>query len=70
VPLARADAQRGAEHTVNLHHEQVTLDEPARLLLPLFDGTLDRAALIRAERRAEIIDTTIRALADAALLAP
>ena len=45
--LARADAGRGAAETVSLHHVPVPLDGPSRTLLPLLDGTRDRAALVQ-----------------------
>ena len=47
-PLARADAGRGAHDTANLQHMPVELNAASRALLPLIDGTRDRAAL--AER--------------------
>jgi len=46
-PLARWRAARGA-HVVNAHHTHVPVDPFARALLPLLDGTRDRAALARA----------------------
>lgn len=46
--LARADASGGATQTASLHHESVSLDGPSSALLPLLDGTRDRAALIQA----------------------
>jgi len=45
--LARADAARGASETVSPYHVSVPLDGPSRTLLPLLDGTRDRAALVR-----------------------
>lgn len=47
-PLARADAVREAAQTVSLHHRSVPLDDLTRALLPLLDGTRDRAALADA----------------------
>jgi SAM-dependent methyltransferase len=47
-PLARADAVREANQTVSLHHRSVPLDGLSRALLPLLDGTRDRAALAGA----------------------
>jgi SAM-dependent methyltransferase len=44
-PLARADAARGAPATANPHHIPIELDGSSRALLPLMDGTRDRAAL-------------------------
>lgn len=43
--MARLQAQEGAL-IANLRHESTTLDEPARLLVALLDGTRDRAALV------------------------
>jgi hypothetical protein len=45
--LARADASHGAAATVSLYHAPVPLDGPGRTLLPLLDGTRDRAALVQ-----------------------
>jgi len=45
--LARVDASRGAAGTASLHHAPVPLDGPSRTLLPLLDGTRDRAALVQ-----------------------
>jgi methyltransferase-like protein/SAM-dependent methyltransferase len=50
IALARADAAEGSATTTNLCHEPVTLDPATRALLPVMDGSLDRAAL--AERLA------------------
>lgn len=44
-PLARADAARGAPATANPQHMPIELDGSSRALLPLMDGTRDRAAL-------------------------
>ncbi|HJQ56933.1 MAG TPA: class I SAM-dependent methyltransferase [Vineibacter sp.] len=55
--VARFDATQGAASTASLRHEPVALDAPARLLLPLLDGTRDRAALT---------DALLRLLADGA----
>jgi methyltransferase-like protein len=46
--LARADAAAGRTWTTNVRHESVALDVVARAVLPLLDGTHDRAALQRA----------------------
>ena len=46
--LARADTSRGATETVSLYHVPVPLDGPSRTLLPLLDGTRDRAARCNA----------------------
>ena len=43
--LARHDAGQGATWTTNLLHEPINLDVVMQLLLPLLDGTRDRAAL-------------------------
>lgn len=43
-PLARLQA-RTQPHTTSMLHERVALDEIQRALLPLLDGTRDRAAL-------------------------
>jgi 2-polyprenyl-3-methyl-5-hydroxy-6-metoxy-1,4-benzoquinol methylase/methyltransferase-like protein len=45
TPLARYDAAQDGASTTNLRHETVTIDPAARVLLPLLDGTRDRAAL-------------------------
>jgi hypothetical protein len=45
--LARADARCGAAGTVSHYHAPVPLDGPSRTLLPLLDGTRDRAALVQ-----------------------
>ena len=47
-PLARIDAARGAQLTVNLRHERVDLDDFARFVLPLLDGSRDAAAIAAA----------------------
>jgi len=92
--LARIDAGRGAAETASLYHAPVPLDGPSRTLLPLLDGTRDRAALVhcvlalmddgsivlqhdgkavvdpKVTRRAvaELVDSTLAALASRALL--
>ena len=50
IALARADAAEGNTATTNLRHEPVALDPATRALLPVMDGSLDRAGL--AERLA------------------
>ena len=44
--MARLQAQEGPM-VANLRHEPTTLDDPARVLVTLLDGTRDRAALLR-----------------------
>jgi methyltransferase-like protein/ubiquinone/menaquinone biosynthesis C-methylase UbiE len=78
-PSARFYAQQGAQVT-NLRHERVSLDKPARLLLPLLDGRHRHADLIEhlagemtavddsATHAARIVDATLEWLAGAALL--
>ena len=44
--VARVDAARGAATTANLRHEIVHLDEAARLVLPLADGTREVATIV------------------------
>ena len=44
--VARVDAARGAATTASLRHEIVHLDEAARLVLPLADGTREVAAIV------------------------
>ncbi len=44
-PFARLDAIEGAAYTASLRHEAINIDVPMRALLPLLDGTRDRAAL-------------------------
>ncbi|MDX6629276.1 MAG: hypothetical protein QOH00_1522, partial [Gaiellales bacterium] len=49
--MARLQAQEGPM-VANLRHEATTLDDPARVLVTLLDGTRDRAALLTdLERR-------------------
>ena len=43
--FARLDAIEGSTHTASLRHEAVGIDVPTRALLPLLDGTRDRAGL-------------------------
>ena len=43
--MARLQAAEGPM-VANLRHEPTTLDDPARLLVTLLDGTRDRAALL------------------------
>ena len=43
--MARLQAQEGPM-VANLRHEPTTLDDPARVLVTLLDGTRDRAALL------------------------
>lgn len=43
--VVRIDAGRGEVSTANLRHERVTLDPASRAILPVMDGTQDRAAL-------------------------
>ena len=47
TPMARLQAAEGPL-VANLRHEPTTLDDPARLLVTLLDGTRDRAALVAA----------------------
>lgn len=47
TPMARLQAAEGPV-VANLRHEPTTLDDPARLLVTLLDGTRDRAALVAA----------------------
>lgn len=47
-PLAACDASAGRELTATLRHARFEITPPARLLLPLLDGTRDRAALTDA----------------------
>ncbi len=47
IALARRDAADGSDATTNVRHETVSLDPATRALLPVMDGTLDRAALAR-----------------------
>jgi SAM-dependent methyltransferase len=61
--LARHDAAQGAAATTNLRHEPVALDLAARVLLPLLDGTRDRAALADAALAA-LADGTTQLLRD------
>ena len=44
--MARLQAQEGPM-VANLRHDPTTLDDPARALVTLLDGTRDRAALLR-----------------------
>jgi SAM-dependent methyltransferase/methyltransferase-like protein len=46
--LARYDAAQQAPSTANLRHEPAVIDAPGHILLPLLDGTRDRAALTEA----------------------
>ena len=46
-PLARSDAAAACAWTTSLAHRIVTLDGPARWLLPQLDGQADRAMLAR-----------------------
>lgn len=50
LPIARSDAGTGMTWTTNARHETVTLDAVQRVLLPLLDGTNDRAALMQELR--------------------
>ncbi len=45
-PLAASDAAAGMERTATLRHAAFVISPQARFLLPLADGTRDRAALI------------------------
>jgi len=71
--LARVQARRGRA-IVNLWHEPVALDPQDRALIPLLDGTRDRAALIAAMAEGSdgapdaALDVSLSTLAKAALL--
>ena len=54
--MARLQAAEGPM-VANLRHEPVTLDDPARLLVTLLDGTRDRAALLA--RLADSMEGTV-----------
>ena len=45
---ARLQASRGAGRVTTLRHEEADLEPDHRVLLPLLDGTRDRAALLAA----------------------
>ena len=51
LAVARADALAGSASTANLRHESIGIELPARAILPLLDGTRDRAALADAVTR-------------------
>jgi SAM-dependent methyltransferase len=53
-PLARRQAAAGNEVTTLLHRQVVVADSNALKLLPLVDGTRDRAALAQATRQVAI----------------
>jgi methyltransferase-like protein len=44
--FARLDAIENTAYTASLRHEAISIDVPMRALLPLLDGTRDRAGLI------------------------
>ena len=77
--MARLQAQEGPM-VANLRHEPTTLDDPARVLVTLLDGTRDRAALLTdlATRMAGIarddlavwLEASLTELARSALLVP
>jgi methyltransferase-like protein len=48
APWRRSDAAAGEATMASLRHESIALDEVARALLPLLDGTRDHAALADA----------------------
>ena len=48
LSLARFDARDGSGWTTNVRHETVPLNIVQRVVLPLLDGTHDRAAMTRA----------------------
>ena len=63
-PLARVQAQTEQEALTSLRHANVAVtDLRRRALLPLTDGTRDRAALIDALRATELIDDDVDAAA-------
>lgn len=68
-PLARLRVA-GGEPAVNLRHELVALDPNATALLPLLDGSRDRAALLSAlpEWDADGLAASLGELAESALL--
>lgn len=47
-PMLRQDAATGGASSANLRHERIELDAVAHVVVPLLDGTHDRAALISA----------------------
>jgi SAM-dependent methyltransferase len=77
--MARLQAQEGAM-VANLRHEPTTLDDPARVLVTLLDGTRDRATLVSdlAARMAGVapadlavwLEASLTELARSALLLP
>ena len=68
--LARLQAANGAAAVTNLKHERIPVaDAEGRELIKLCDGTRDRNDLTRAMRDKERLDTSLRRLADLALLA-
>ena len=77
--MARLQAQEGPM-VANLRHEPVTLDDPARVLVTLLDGTRDRAALLddletrmAGVARADLVvwlEASLAELARSALLLP
>lgn len=62
--LARHQAATGAQVT-NVHHETVWTTDLPRLLLPLLDGTRDRAALLDRLRAAAVAGELDLGLPDA-----
>lgn len=75
LPYARRQAQTGDEVT-SAYHENFTLEPTSLALLPLLDGTRDRAALLQAVRAqlpgvtADELERHLRGLAGLALLVP
>ena len=75
TPLARAQAQSGGA-IVNLRHGEFGLSEPQALkLLPLMDGTRDRAALLaelatpaQGASKEQVLDGILSTLSNASLL--
>jgi hypothetical protein len=61
--LARLQAKAGAARVSNLRHRTTPLDEVDRKLVPLMDGTRDRAALRAAAGVLEDIDARLTNLA-------
>ncbi|WP_428991606.1 hypothetical protein [Methylocapsa aurea] len=51
--MLRQDAAAGCSSSANLRHERIELDVVALVVVPLLDGTNDRAALINAVADAE-----------------